>query len=339
MVSAIVHGGGLAAAAARYGGRVEDWLDLSTGINPCPPGLPPMDSRIWHRLPDREREDDARLAARDFYGSGTILPLPVPGTQSAIQLLPRLLAAGKRAAILSPTYGEYGRSLTLAGVAVDCIADLADVGVEHGLVVVVNPNNPTGRCFPAEYLLTLATRISSWGGFLVVDEAFGDCQPALSVASAVERHDHLVVFRSFGKFFGMAGVRLGFVIANHAIQQIFSDGLGPWAVSGPALALASALLRQDRNALHQHISLRKSALEAVLLHHGLTIAGGTPLFSLVECHDAKALHEHLCADHILTRAFDYAPNWLRIGLAPDAVADQRLIQSLQRWAMQREASA
>ncbi|MBB4954642.1 cobalamin biosynthetic protein CobC [Agrobacterium vitis] len=327
----IAHGGGLAAAAARFGGQVQDWLDLSTGINPCPPALPPVEPRLWHRLPDREREDDARLAARDFYGSGAVLPLLVPGTQSAIQLLPRLIESGKRAAILSPTYGEYARSLALAGLPVDCLRDLADIGAEHGLVVVVNPNNPTGQCFAPDVLQGVAARMQSWGGVLVVDEAFGDCQPELSLASRLEQHDNLVIFRSFGKFFGMAGVRLGFVMANNAILNQFADGLGPWAVSGPALALASALLRGDSVSIRQQIAARKTALDGVLQKAGLTLRGGTPLFSLVEIEDAQALHEHLCRDHILTRIFDYAPSWIRIGLTADQGGDQRLARSLQSF--------
>lgn len=338
MVEAIKHGGGLAAAAALYGGPIEDWLDLSTGINPCPPALPFIDPRAWHRLPDFEREDDARIAARDFYRSGSILPLPVPGTQSAIQLLPMLLQGKKQVAILSPTYGEYARSLGLAGLSVDRIGDLADIHEAHGLVVVVNPNNPTGRAFMPDELLNVARRMNHWGGILLVDEAFGDCQPDLSVAPAVQTQNNLVVFRSFGKFFGMAGVRLGFVIADEPISRGFAEGLGPWAVSGPALVLASALLRSDRAVIHQHIISRKQALDSVLLQAGLTVMGGTPLFSLVECRYAKSLHEHLCRDHILTRIFDYAPTWLRIGLAPDAQSDQRLTHSLQTWSAQHEAS-
>lgn len=331
MAGAIQHGGGLAAASARYGGRINDWLDLSTGINPCPPALPALDPRVWHRLPDRELEEEARFAARDFYGSGNILPLTVPGTQSAIQLLPRLLKPGKRAAILSPTYGEYGRSFALNAMPVDTISTLADISQDHSLVVVVNPNNPTGRAFEPGVLIDLAIAMRNWGGVLVVDEAFGDCQPQLSLVAEVEQHDNLVIFRSFGKFFGMAGVRLGFVIARDAILQVFMDGIGPWAVSGPALALASNLLRADTDTIRQQIARRSAGLERVLAGAGLQLAGSTPLFSLVEDAQAAALHDHLCRDHILTRIFDYAPHWLRVGLAPNEDCDQRLAASLKTW--------
>lgn len=331
MAGALVHGGGVAAAAARYGGQIQEWLDLSTGINPCPPALPPLAADVWHRLPGLELEGKARIAARDFYCTGSILPLPVPGTQSAIQLLPMFLEGGKRAAIVSPTYGEYGRSLELKGLEVDRIGDLADVTPQHGLVVVVNPNNPTGRAFAPAILLALAERMLPWGGMLLVDEAFGDCEPDLSLASAAGQHDNLILFRSFGKFFGMAGVRLGFVIASRAIADRFAEGLGPWAVSGPALALASAFLSGDSTSIRNQIASRKAALDHILNEAGLNVLGGTPLFSLLEHERAQSLHEHLCQDKILTRIFDYSPTWLRIGLSPNGFDDQRLAASLQTW--------
>ncbi len=122
MSGAIIHGGGITAAAALHGGRVEDWLDLSTGINPCPPDLPAIEPRAWHRLPDRYLVERAQAAAAGYYGSGPVMPLAVPGTQSVIQLLPRLVSPAAPAAILSPTYGEYARAFTLAGHPVDAVA-------------------------------------------------------------------------------------------------------------------------------------------------------------------------------------------------------------------------
>ena len=325
----IVHGGGIAAAARRFGGRPEDWLDLSTGINPIPAALPDVDAAAWHRLPDRHRQDAARAAAARYYGTSGALPFPVPGTQSVIQLLPRLVAPGRRAAVVSPTYGEYARVLENAGVAVDRIAGLDAVGAAHGLVVVVNPNNPDGRLFSREALLDLHRRVAGSGGLLVVDEAFGDMRPDAAVAPlAGDDMPGLVVFRSFGKFFGLAGLRLGFVIGETSLIDRIEDGLGPWAVSGPALTIATGLMSSDTAAIRRSIEARKAALDAVLAGAGLAVVGGTGLFSLVDHADAAGLHEGLCRHYVLVRPFDYDARWLRFGLAPDAASDARLAAAL-----------
>jgi cobalamin biosynthetic protein CobC len=325
----IVHGGGIAAAAGRFGGRPEDWLDLSTGINPNPATLPEVDVAAWHRLPDRHRQDATRAAAARYYGASGALPFPVPGTQSVIQLLPRFVAAGRRAAVISPTYGEYARVLENAGVAVDRVAGLDAVSDAHGLVVVVNPNNPDGRLFSRDALLDLYRRIAGSGGLLVVDEAFADMRPEAAVAPlAGDGMPGLLVFRSFGKFFGLAGLRLGFVIGETSIVERIEDGLGPWAVSGPALTIATGLMTADTAAIRRSIEARKAALDAVLADAGLSVVGGTGLFSLVDHMDAAGLQEGLCRQHILVRPFDYNPRWLRFGLAPDAASDARLAAAL-----------
>ncbi|MFS8148890.1 threonine-phosphate decarboxylase CobD [Rhizobium sp. BR 249] len=338
MSAPIAHGGGITAAAAAFGGRPQDWLDLSTGINPCPVALPEIPAAVWHRLPDRHLVEAARRAARDYYGSGEILPLPVPGTQSVIQLLPRLLHGGRQAtvmddkvAVVFPTYGEYARAFASAGFAVDAVSDVAAIGAGHRLAVVVNPNNPDGRVWPADALIALHDRMKSAGGLLVVDEAFGDADPALSLAGRAEELSNLVIFRSFGKFFGLAGLRLGFVIARGDILERFEEWLGPWAVSGPALSLADSLLRQDVSTVRGRIEERSAGLHAVLAGAGLRIAGGTALFTLVADIRAGDIYTHLCRHHILVRKFDYAPDWLRFGLTPDAAADRRLGEALQSF--------
>ena len=324
----ILHGGGIAAAAERYGGRPEDWLDLSTGINPCPVPLPPVDPAAWHRLPDQHRLAEARRAAARYYRSPHCLPLPVPGTQAAIQLLPRLVAPGRRAAIVSPTYGEYGRVLRNAGVPVDAIGGLDEVGDAHSLVVVVNPNNPDGRRHPPEQLLNLRQRLSAQGGMLVVDEAFGDMEPDQALAPQAGVAPGLVVFRSFGKFFGLAGLRLGFVLGEAPLLADFADWLGPWSVSGPALTIATGLMGGDGESIRRSILARKAGLDAALQGAGLAVVGGTALFSLVEHPQAGDLHAWLCRRHILVRSFDYDRRWLRFGLAADSGADARLSEAL-----------
>ncbi|MBB4289970.1 cobalamin biosynthetic protein CobC [Rhizobium leguminosarum] len=343
MSAPIAHGGGITAAAAAFGGRPEDWLDLSTGINPCPVALPDIPARAWHRLPDRDLVDEARVAARDHYGTGEILPLPVPGTQSVIQLLPRLLRQGRqvavtdervavaddKVAVVSPTYGEYARAFTAAGFAVDAVNDVASIGAGHRLAVVVNPNNPDGRAWPVETLVALHDRMKAAGGLLVVDEAFGDTDQWLSLASRAQQLSNLIIFRSFGKFFGLAGLRLGFALAREDILARFEDWLGPWAVSGPALSIAASLLRSDASTIGSRIDERCAGLHAALEGAGLRIAGGTALFTLVADTRANDIYTHLCRHHILVRNFDYAPEWLRFGLTPDPAADRRLGEALQ----------
>lgn len=335
MTDAIVHGGGVTAAAEAYGGSPADWLDLSTGINPNPVAVPLIANDAWHRLPDQYLVHSAREAAATYYRSGDILPLAAPGTQSMIQLLPRLADRERRIAILSPTYGEYARAFQLAGMAVDKVGSLEEIVAAHGLVVVVNPNNPDGRTFSPDVLKELWRRLRDQGSLLIVDEAFGDTDPDFSLVPFASQMPGLVIFRSFGKFFGLAGMRLGFAFAEEHVLRQFDDWLGPWAVSGPALAVSTAVMRADTAPIAAAIAERKRGLSAVLEAARLTIVGGAPLFTLVADRQAAELHTHLCREHILVRKFDYAPDWLRIGLAPDIAGDNRLAAALAKWNARR----
>jgi len=329
MTAPILHGGGISEAARLFGGQPSDWLDLSTGINPCPVALPEIDPSAWHRLPDKHLEEAARVAASRYYRTGGMLPLPVPGTQAAIQLLPRLTGSRKRAAVFAPTFGEYARVLQASGIVVDLIETADELTAAHAIAVVVNPNNPTGRLFRSQQILAMAEAMASHGGLLIVDEAFGDLYPETSLAPHAVDHDNLVVFRSFGKFFGLAGLRLGFVVAAAAVLEVFRDWLGPWAVSGPALSIAAKLMEGDTEAIAKCILERKAGLDAVLGGAGFEIIGGAGLFALIEHERAHQLHAALCEARILTRRFDYNPSWLRFGLAADENGDRRLAEALQ----------
>lgn len=332
MTVPIQHGGGLTRAIAQYGGTAGKWLDLSTGINPCPPPLPDIPASAWHRLPDADLVQRAEMAAAAFYGTGPNRPLAVPGTQSVIQQLPALAEPGRPVAILGPTYGEYHRVLSLAGFSVELIADIGALRPDHGLAVIVNPNNPTGRLLPRDTLLDLARYMAGQGGRLVVDEAFGDGVSGNSVAAEAFAHPGLIVFRSFGKVFGYAGIRLGFVMAAPAVLETLAAALGPWAVSGTALAVAERLFIGDIAGLRSRIAERKAGLEGVLSRAGIRMLGGTHLFSLIEVADGAALRNALCQHHILTRSFDYAPRWVRLGLTPDPASDIRLLDALRKVA-------
>lgn len=327
--SGVFHGGGIDAAAVRYGRPVDEWLDLSTGINPCPPALPQIDASFWHRLPDRGQIEALQTAAASFYGSGAVRPLPASGTQILIRALADQADRGRRVAILSPTYGEYQHVFEGAGFGVDPISSLDQVSPAHGLVVVVNPNNPDGRIVARDELVQFTAQLRSSETTLVVDEAFGDLMPELSMAAEVERFSNLVVLRSFGKFFGYAGLRLAFAIAGMQHAASIERFIGPWPVSGPALAIGTALLCDDHQGIRKIIRERRAALDVILTDRRLPVVGGTDLFALVAVDNARVLFERLAGEGILTRAFDYRPDWLRIGLFATDEDGSRLSAALK----------
>nr|WP_286945054.1 threonine-phosphate decarboxylase CobD [Pseudomonas sp. UBA6718] len=321
------HGGRLRAAAQRYGIAVADWLDLSTGIAPYGWSLPPIPADAWQRLP--EQDDGLEALARDYYGSAALLP--VAGSQAAIQALPRLRRPGLRVGVVSPAYAEHALAWRREG---HLVQELSEGAVERSLerfdvLLVINPNNPSGRLIERTRLLDWHARLAERGGWLVVDEAFMDCTPQHSLAAESQRPG-LIVLRSFGKFFGLAGIRLGFVLAEQALLDHLGEQLGPWTVSGPARAVASALLADSQGQQRQRERLSGDGLRlAVLLSaHGLAPAGGTALFQLVGHPHAVGLHGYFARRGILLRLFAES-RCLRFGLPGDEAGWQRLEQALQ----------
>ncbi|WP_435607835.1 threonine-phosphate decarboxylase CobD [Pseudomonas knackmussii] len=322
------HGGRLRAAAQRYGIELRDWLDLSTGIAPWPWPLPAIPSSLWQRLP--EDDDGLEQAARDYYQCDSLLPLS--GSQAAIQALPRLRAPG-RVGVLAPCYAEHAAAwqrhghevVELADEQVDGLIDQLDV------LLVVNPNNPTGRRLDAERLLDWHARLRARGGWLVVDEAFMDCTPQHSLLPRAGGEPGLIVLRSLGKFFGLAGARLGFAFAEPALLEQLAELLGPWTVSGPTRWVARAALadvgtQQTRRGELGEAGVR---LAGLLRGHGLA-AQGTALFQWLAYPEAAELHEHLARRGILVRLFDTPPS-LRFGLPPDEAGWARLDLALGEW--------
>jgi cobalamin biosynthetic protein CobC len=320
------HGGRLREVAQRYGIALADWLDLSTGIAPYGWPLPAIPDSAWQRLP--ETDDGLEVVGRDYYGATALLP--VAGSQAAIQALPRLLR-GARVGVISPAYAEHAAAWRREG---HLVQELGEGAVERSLerldvLVVVNPNNPSGRLIERERLLAWHARLAERGGWLLVDEAFMDCTPEHSLA-ADSRRQGLIVLRSFGKFFGLAGIRLGFVLAENQLLERLGEQLGPWAVSGPARAVARALLADGEGQCRQRERLRADGLRlAVLLSlHGLAVVGGCALFQLVSHPQAVDLHDHFACRGILLRLFAET-GCLRFGLPGDETGWQRLERVLQ----------
>ena len=236
------HGGELSTAEGRWGRPSEGWLDLSTGINPVPYPVPPIPAEAWQRLPQYRRTDWLLEIAEEAYGaSDDAWIVAAPGTQILIQLLPRLRPRA-RVAILEPTYGEHAACWAVEGAAVTSIGSLDKAGTAD-VVVLVNPNNPDGRITARDSILGVADDLAKRGGLLVVDEAFADVVPDVSVAAAAGRPG-LLILRSFGKFFGLAGIRLGFALGAEAEILRLRQLLGPWAVPGPAIEIGRASCRE-----------------------------------------------------------------------------------------------
>jgi cobalamin biosynthetic protein CobC len=316
------HGGDLGAIRRRFPDAPRPWIDLSTGINPVAYPAVALPADIWQCLPTREAERALCAAASRRYGVGDPATIvAAPGTQALIQLLPRLLPTS-RVAVIGPTYAEHELCWRRGGHEVRIVARLADAA-DADVVVVVNPDNPSGRLIAPEDLRAVKAT-------LVVDEAFSDLLPAeASLAGDLPRN--AIVLRSFGKVYGLAGMRLGFAIATAELAARIAEELGPWAVSGPALHIGRLAL--DDRAWLQRASERlagdRRRLDALLTAAGFTILGGTPLFRLAGHPEAPRLIDTLGRRGIHVRAFTHQPTWLRFGLPADEEGLRRLADALQ----------
>ncbi len=331
----IDHGGDLGAARVLFPGAPEPFVDLSTGINPNPYPVPPLSGDVFARLPDSATLANLAAVAAAAYGAPSAAHIvPAPGTQILLPLVAGLLRPG-RAAVLSPTYAEHARAAQLAGHQVVEADKVAALG-EFDLAIVTNPNNPDGRLFAKEELASVAGKLASRGGVLLVDEAFMDvAPPAASLAGEVGR-GNVVVLRSFGKFFGLAGLRLGFALAAPDLTERIAARLGPWAVSGPALGVGAQALA-DRAwiaATRARLAQAAGRLDHILTASGLDIVGGTTLFRLVRCQAADALFQHLGRAGIFVRRFADHPLWLRFGLPAAEPEWRRLEQAVAGFAQQ-----
>lgn len=315
----IEHGGALDRAIARHGGERREWLDLSTGINPWAYPIPPLPSDAWTRLPEQGDMDALLIAARTAYDVPRSWEIvAAPGTQILLNLLPPTYPRG-HVRVLSPTYSEHARVWRNAGHTVEEASEPDDADV----IIAVNPNNPDGRDHLISNVRAHARRLC------VVDEAFRDGADELSALRTPD--ERTIVLRSFGKFYGLAGIRLGFAIGPPSLLTPLRTMIEPWGVSGPALRIGAIALadRAWRDRMRRTLGHEAERLAAVLEGCGLAIVGRTNLFVTISHADAAGIYERLINARILVRVFDYAPTWLRFGLPANDEAHDRLLQVLR----------
>jgi L-threonine-O-3-phosphate decarboxylase len=320
------HGGRLLRAAREYGIAPSDWLDLSTGISPFAWPVPAIPAAAWMRLPE---EDDGLIEiARAYYRAPHLLP--VAGSQAAIQALPRLRPAS-RVGVIAPGYNEHAHAWRQGGHQVMNLPAgvlLAQAG-DFDVVVLIHPNNPGGERFEREALLELHARLAGRGGWLIVDEAFMDVTPEHSLCPEADR-EGLIVLRSAGKFFGLAGARAGFACASVGLLDALGELLGPWTLSGPTrhvLHRALADVEWQRSA-RQRLQACSARLAALLAQHGVTPTTGCAFFQWWRDERAHALHRALATRGVFTRLFD-APASVRFGLPGNDAAFDRLDAALR----------
>jgi cobalamin biosynthesis protein CobC len=322
------HGGDLGAARRMFPGAPEPFVDLSTGINPNPYPVPSLSGDLFARLPESAALAHLAEAAANAYGAPSATHVvAAPGTQLLLPLVAGLVEP-ERAAVLAPTYAEHARAAMLAGHRVTEVREINALG-DAQLAILTNPNNPDGRLIAKDDLIAVAKKLRARGGLLVVDEAFMDAGPAAASLASEVSLGNIVVLRSFGKFFGLAGLRLGFAIAAPSLAHRIASLLGPWAVSGPALAIgAQALADQAWIAATRHrLAEAADRLDAILTGANLDIVGGTTLFRLAHSRSANELFEHLGRTGIFVRKFADHPAWLRFGL-PGAEEDWQRLQDV-----------
>ena len=322
------HGGRLRRAAQQYGIPLANWIDLSTGINPQSYPIPPIDPACWNRLP--EDDDGLEAAAAAYYGNDRLLVLP--GSQAAIQSLPALFAPVV-VACLSPLYEEHPQAWARCGHKLRRLPNLPRMlAAMTPNVLLCNPNNPTAQSLPREALLDAAQQLAKRGGWLIVDEAFGDPEPENCIASLAGSEDapNLIVLRSLGKFFGLAGARVGFVFGAPDKLDRLREVLGPWPVSHPSRFVAKRALEDEAWQAEARVRLAGDSQRLAEMLAPLGEVSRTALFCTVRTAQTNQLIEHFARLAILTRHYE-STDLLRFGLPASETQWQRLAVALAEW--------
>ncbi|GLV26697.1 threonine-phosphate decarboxylase [Sphingobium sp. Cam5-1] len=316
------HGGRLAAARQHYETGLP-WIDLSTGINPLAwPGAAVI-TPDWQSLPDPAALADLEQAAATHFGVSPDHISALPGSETGLRLLGRLIQVP--GCHLLPSYRTHAQSFPNSRP----LQQPEDAPPGTALLLA-NPNNPDGRLYMRAQMQQLLTQQEREGGWLIVDEAFADCIPGASIASEIADHRRLIVLRSFGKFFGLAGVRLGFLLGPSVIVAACRRLVGDWPLSAASIEFGRAAYRDQRwiDETIANLTTRAASLDALLIRHGFIPRGDCPLFRLIDTPNAAALFDRLARHAILTRPFEDYPHWLRFGLPADDAALARMDEAL-----------
>jgi len=350
---ALLHGGQLQQVAQQYNIPFCDWLDVSTGIAPINYPIPAIPLNVWQQLPQQSPELVA--AAKQYYQCSQLMI--TNGSQAIIKALPALYhqinTQGRDVYLPQRGYKEHAHAWQIAGYNLHfyqtLLPEIHDL-LPNSILVIINPNNPTGQFFNRQVIDHYQQQLKRLNGLLVLDEAFIDVMPsdesycsqiasqstdqvtgqipvqALDQALEQTSNNHCLVLRSFGKFFGLAGIRIGFLIADRFWCQKFEKVLGPWQVNGPAQVIAQHALQDTKWQHTQRKTLGKlkgaQALIFKQVFPGTILQGihGCDLFITLSFHQpdaAKSLYHLLCQQGVYCRLSD-EQDTLRFGITTQA---------------------
>lgn len=328
--TAPIHGGRLNAAIKKYNIPKQDWIDLSTGINPNGWPIPKIPTEFFQRLP--EENDGLESAAKEYYNADNFIS--IPGSQFAIQKLP-YLRKKSHVFILSPGYQEHAYCWEKAGHIVQSLtSDEIDTHIKNAdVLVIINPNNPTGEQFSAAQLLAWHNILNKKGGWLIVDEAFIDGDESNSLIPYTAVNSGMIVLRSIGKFFGLAGIRVGFIFSSKSILPLIKNDIGPWPISSPSRYIATQALKDRgwQKTTNENLNKKSQHLKEQLKNNKLLTAGGCSLFQWVKHPNASQIFQYLAKQGVLVRYFKDSSS-IRFGLPENDKAWKKLDIALNNLA-------
>ena len=319
----IQHGGDIDLAIKKYGGQRADWIDLSTGIN--------RTSYPW--------QESVKVELRDLPSSKLLMGLEkaasraykvaegtdtaaVQGAQQIISLLPICLKNYNSVAILGPTYNEYEKAFKSSGIKAETVSEVSKLS-SSDIAIIVNPNNPTGKVIAEEILDDLSKKVR----ILIIDESF-----KMFSSRRIQKFDNVIQINSLGKFFGLAGVRLGFVSGPSDFIKSVREMLGPWPISSIAAEIGiialndttwisemEKILLEGSNVLHKACSTKNWKL-----------VGKTNLFHTYATSSCLEVEEQFAAHYIWIRTFDYSQTWIRLGIPTSKYEWTRVRQVLNQ---------
>ncbi len=245
------------------------------------------------------------------------------GGDEAIMILMRIIKEGVPFILPLPAFSQYTWGVKSWQQDVLLISSNDDLSVDvkatkdtiiktpNAVTVLTRPNNPTGESIELKGLIELIEVSKSNGGWIFLDEAYIEFSDEDSVAdSLLKRFDNLVILRTFSKAYGLAGIRLGYLLGSKELIALFSDRCLPFNIPAPSLQIAMQAL-EDNNQLEmqaycQQIKINRKRLINWFIERGIKVFPGQANFVLLQLpsNQAKAIKSFMAKNKLFVRSFD-----------------------------------